>query len=160
MVRTRTMVTSKGLATISLSERARLSAADPANWVLEILVTTKGKSRWKRGGYFSKTASGLRAAARRGLEEGFRANAGDSTIEDYVSAVEEAERRLITVVDRLSVPVQPDGLERGEVWDALREAVDASTRFVDGNIQLRGSKLVEELRARGLRIVVDISRAG
>ncbi len=160
MVRTRTQMTSRGLATIALGDRARLVAADPSNWALEILVTTKEKSRWKRVGYYSKTASGLRAAARRGLEDGFRANAGASTVFGYIAAVEAAEHRLDAVVDRLGVAVAPDGLERGEIWDALREAVDASTRVEDGKVRLRGSVLVEELRARGLRIVLDVSRAG
>jgi hypothetical protein len=164
MVRKRTQVTSRGPATISLGERARLVAVDPSNWALEILVTAKGRSKWKRAGYFSKTSAGLRAAARRGVEDGFRANAGESTVEDYVAAVEEAEKRLGAAVDRLGVVVTPDGIERGEVWDAIRESMDASTRVVDdagrAGIAVFGSKLVEELRARGLRIVVDVSRTG
>ncbi len=160
MVRTRTQVRSSGPATISLGERARLVAVDPSNWTLEILVTSKGKSKWKRVGYFSKTAAGLRAAARRALEDGFRANAGESTVEDYVAAVEAAEKRLDAVVGRLGVVVMPDALERGEVWDAIRESMDESARVVDGKIVVRGSKLVDELRARGLRIVVDVARTG
>ena len=160
MVRTRTQVTTRGAATIAIGDRARLVAMDPSNWTLEIFVTKKGKSRWKRAGYFSKTSSGLRAAARRALEDGFRANAGPSSVADYVAAVEEAERRLGAVVDRLGVTVKPDALERGEVWDAIREAVDASTRIDGDKIKVRGSELVTELRVRGLRIVVDVSRTG
>jgi hypothetical protein len=145
---------------MALGPRARLVAADPSNWTLEILVAVKGKSKWKRAGYFSKTASGLRAAARRALEDGFRANAGPCGASDYVEAVEAATQRLDAVVDRLGVPVAPDDLERGEVWDAIRESVDASTRVDDGKVKVRGSALVRELRARGLRIVLDVSRAG
>lgn len=138
-----------GQTLVWLTKYVRLSALDALNWKLQALEvvqdrqTQKRRLKWKDRGYYSRTLSGLRAAARLAAEMNARELGESATVPEVIRVFETVYNRFDELVARWKWEVRSEkdlGIDEAR---ALRDAFDSE---LPKGVVLEPRQIVRALR--------------